>query len=88
MTGIKPRRTLLVGTEPALKNVERTTMERSKAIRMAHREIKNSPLEMHKKVQRTVYKNHARKLRTQNNNMNVIAPNFTASDFFENPQSW
>lgn len=50
MTGIKPRCTLLVGTEPTLFNVDRLTVERFQAERLTCIEVLQPSLEMHKNV--------------------------------------
>lgn len=82
MTGIDPRRSLLLGSTPTLDGVERYMVNRIDCERIIKIEdLQSSLLEMHKKVQVSVSKNRARQIRKHNRETNLVAPNFTVGDF-------
>jgi len=82
MTGICPRRVLVLGVDPAPDNVECYSLERVRAEQVARIDkLQTSLLEMHKDVAHHVGKNRQRQLRSHNKKTNVVQPNFHVGDF-------
>lgn len=76
MTGITPRRTLIVSFDNAPKDVKRLTINRVHAENTVQIEqLQASLLQMHKEMSVRTSKNRFQQLKAQNKRANVVQPN-------------